>query len=180
MLAVINLDPLALALVVGRTLVVYLALLALLRLFGKRELGQMAPFDLVVILLIANAVQNAMVGPDSSLTGGLVAALALLCANWTVNRLTLRSMRLHSLVIGMPVVLISQGQYIDINLEKEGLTREEVMTAMREHGVRQIEDVELAVLEVDGMISFVTGNTQTGKMELDRTTKRMRGHKPKS
>ena len=171
--SILNLDPTALGVVVFRTLAVYLVLLLLLRLFGKRELGQMAPFDLVVILLISNAVQNAMVGPDSSLTGGLIAAFSLLSANWLINRLALRSARLQRLVIGQPVVLINHGEFVDMNLRREGLTRDEVIAAMREHGVAQAEDVELAVLEVDGMISFVPADTA-----MKRTKKRVRGRKP--
>ena len=171
--SILNLDPAALGVVVFRTLAVYLVLLALLRLFGKRELGQMAPFDLVVILLISNAVQNAMVGPDNSLSGGLVAAFSLLSANWVINRLALRSARLQRLVIGQPVVLINHGQFVDVHMQREGLTRDQVITAMREHGVARAEDVELAVLEVDGMISFVPADA-----EMKRTQKRVRGRKP--
>lgn len=173
LISLFQLDPFALALVAARTLAVYLVLVALLRLFGKRELGQMAPFDLVVVLLISNAVQNAMVGPDTSLTGGLLAALVLLSVNWAVNRLALRSARVQRLISGQPVILISHGEFLDMNLRHEGLTREQVIAAMREHGVARADDVELAVLEVDGLISFVP--TSDG---MQRTRKRVRGRKP--
>src|SRR5512142_2952523 len=94
------LDPAALGVIVLRTLVVYFALFLGLRLAGKRELGQMTPFDLVVILVISNAVQNAMVGPDTSLSGGLVAAFTLLLVNWAVNRLGLKWAWLGRRIVG--------------------------------------------------------------------------------
>jgi len=168
-----QLDPMALAVVAVRTLAVYLVLVALLRLFGKRELGQMAPFDLVVVLLISNAVQNAMLGPDTSLTSGLLAAFVLLAANWAINRLALRSELVQRLISGQPVILINHGEFLDMNLRHEGLTREQVIAAMREYGVAEAEDVELAVLEVDGMISFVPASAG-----MQRTRKRIRGRKP--
>ena len=138
---------------------------------GSVEAGKIA--DLVVILLLANAVQNALVGPDNSLSGGLIAALVLLSANWTLNRLALRSARVQRLIIGQPVILINHGEFLDANLRHEGLTREQVMAAMREHGVSRAEDVELAVLEVDGAISFVTAGEG-----MQRTRKSVRGRKP--
>jgi uncharacterized membrane protein YcaP (DUF421 family) len=95
--------------IIGRTLVVYAVVLVGLRLGGGRELGQLTPFDLVVILLVANAVQNAMVGPDTSLQGGLVAAATLLVVNAGVARLRFRSPRIRHLVEGVPVVLVQHG-----------------------------------------------------------------------
>lgn len=141
--------------IVVRSLAVYVGTLVGLRLMGKRELGQMTIFDLVVILLIANALQNAMVGPDTSLTGGLLAAFVLLAANRIVSALRLRGIWWGRLIEGTPTVLIEHGQFIMPHLRKEGLDRSEVEMAMREHGVASVDEVRLAVLETDGSISIV-------------------------
>jgi len=170
---VIELDLLALGLVVVRTLVVYLALLVGLRVAGKRELGQMTPFDLVVVLVISNAVQNAMVGTDTSLTAGIVAAFTLLAANWLINRLGLRYLWLGSRLIGSPTLLINHGHFVEDHMRREGIQREEVLMAMREHGINRVDEVDVAVLEVDGTISIVPMGTK-----VQRTRRRMRGRKP--
>jgi uncharacterized membrane protein YcaP (DUF421 family) len=122
---------------------------------GKREIGQMTVFDLVVILLIANAVQNAMVGTDSSLQGGILAAAVLLVVNRLVALLSLRSGRFGRLVEGTPTVLVQEGEFVEPHLRKEGVDKEELEMAAREHGMDSIKDVKLAVLEVDGSISIV-------------------------
>ncbi len=141
--------------IVARSAVVYLGTFLGMRLVGKRELGQMTLPDLVVILLIANAVQNAMVGPDTSLTGGLLAALTLLAMNKIISSLKLRGDWWDRLFKGTPTVLIEHGRFVDQNLRKEGLDRAEVEMAMREHGLASVDGVQLAVLETDGAISFV-------------------------
>jgi uncharacterized membrane protein YcaP (DUF421 family) len=141
--------------IVIRTLAVYLVVLAGLRLSGKREIGQMTVFDLVVLLLIANAVQNAMVGPDTSLVGGILAAGVLLLINAVVARLRLRSPRLRSLVEGTPTLLVLHGEVIPEHMRKEGIDEETLLAALREHGVAEISGVEMAVLEIDGSISVV-------------------------
>jgi uncharacterized membrane protein YcaP (DUF421 family) len=142
--------------IAGRSLVVYAVVLVGLRAGGRRELGQLTPFDLVVVLLIANAVQNAMVGPDTSLEGGLVAAVTLLVANAGVARLRMRSARVRQLVEGVPVVLVQHGELVAANLAREGITEQEVEAAIREHGeVGDLSEVALAVLETDGSVSVV-------------------------
>ena len=141
--------------IVARTLIVYLALLAGLRLAGKRELGQMTPFDLVVILLIANAVQNAMVGPDTSVTGGLIAAGVLVSVNYGVAAARERLPWLRRAVEGTPTLLINDGRFVQEHLRREGLEEDEVLMAIREHGVADVKDVRIAVLETDGSISIV-------------------------
>ena len=141
--------------IVARTLIVYGALLAGLRLAGKRELGQMTPFDLVVILLIANAVQNAMVGPDTSVTGGLIAAGVLVSANYGVALARERLPWLRRAVEGTPTLLINDGKFVHEHLRREGLEEDEVLMAIREHGVSDVKDVRIAVLETDGSISIV-------------------------
>ena len=174
-LNIIELAPISLAAVALRTFIVYVFVLVALRLFGKRELGQLTPFDLVVILLISNAVQNAMVGPDNSLTAGLVAATVLLLTNWAVSRLAATYRPIGRLVVGDPVLLIHNGEFIQRNMDREKLTRDEVLGAMREHGIAKVEDVDMAWLEVDGAISFVPCDAG-----VKRTRKRIRGRKPQS
>jgi uncharacterized membrane protein YcaP (DUF421 family) len=147
--------------IVARTLIVYVALLVGLRLTGKRQLGQMTPFDLVLILLIANAVQNAMVGPDTSVWGGLIAALVLIVANYGVVQARERIPLLRRAVEGTPTLLINDGQFVQEHLRREGLDEDEVMMALREHGVSQVKDVKMAILEVDGSISIVPADAKT-------------------
>jgi uncharacterized membrane protein YcaP (DUF421 family) len=141
--------------IAARTAIVYVGLFAGLRLMGKRELGQMTVFDLIVILLIANAVQNAMTGPDFSVQGGLLAAAVLLAGNFLVSLIPLRGRRWGRLLGGTPTVLIQDGRFIDPHLRRERIDRDDVEMAMREHGVESLKDVKLAVLETDGSISVV-------------------------
>lgn len=142
--------------IVGRSLVVYAVVLVGLRLGGRRELGQLTPFDLVLVLLVANAVQNAMVGSDTTLAGGLIAAATLFTVNAVVARLRLRVPGLRRLVQGDPVVLVQRGEWLDDALRAQGLTRDDVLAALREHGeVADVSQVELAVLEADGTVSVV-------------------------
>lgn len=141
--------------IIARTVVVYVALLAGLRLAGKREIGQMTPFDLVVILLVANAVQNAMVGPDSSVSGGLVAALVLIVLNYGLAVLRDRVPWLRTTIEGEPTILIHDGVFLGANMSREHVDREEVLMALREHGIDEPAAVHLAVLETDGTVSVV-------------------------
>ena len=164
-------DLVAFRVIAIRTVVVYVALLLGVRIFGKRELGQMAPFDLVVILLLSNSVQNAMVGPDNSLTGGLVAAMCLLVVNFTIGRVGLKSAMARRIFAGQPVLLVHRGEFVEPHLAREGLTHDQIMEALREHGVEKVADVDLAVLEIDGTISVVTGGDA-----VQRTKRRVHGH----
>jgi uncharacterized membrane protein YcaP (DUF421 family) len=141
--------------IVIRTLLVYLLILIGLRLSGKREIGQMTVFDLVVLLLISNAVQNAMVGPDTSLTGGVLAAVVLLVLNAFVARMRLKWPRLRRLVEGTPTLLVLHGEVISEHLRREGLDEDTLMAALREHGIAEVSGVDMAVLEIDGSISVV-------------------------
>ena len=146
--------------IAARTALVYVGLFVGLRLMGKRELGQMTVFDLIVILLIANAVQNAMTGPDFSVQGGLLAAAVLLVANFLVSLIPLRGRRWGRLLGGTPTVLIKDGRFIDPHLRRERIDRDDVEMAMREHGVESVKDVQLGVLETDGSISIVPSSSQ--------------------
>src|SRR6266700_1106724 len=129
-----------------RTTIVYLALLAGLRLTGTRQLGQMSTFDLV-LLIIANAVQNAMVGPDTSLAGGLVAAGVLIGWHRVIDWWRLRSRRFAKLLAGEGIMLIHAGNVLEAHCRRAGITRDELIQALREHGVSNVADVMLAVLE---------------------------------
>lgn len=144
-----------------RTFVVYVVLLLLVRLAGKREIGQMTAFDVVVIMLVANAVQNAMVGPDNSLIGGLAAAVVLIGVNYGVASLGIRSGLFKRALRGHPTLLVSRGQFVTPNLQREEIDPDDVVMAMREHGVESLEQVKLAVLETDGSISIVPDEANT-------------------
>ena len=141
--------------IVMRTGAVYLLVLLGVRLTGKREVGQMTPFDLVLLLLLSNSVQNAMTGPDTSLIGGAVAALVLLVMNYIVAEVSGRNRRFRRMVQGSPTLLIHDGKLLMDNLKREHLTVDEVLRALREHGIGSVEDVTLGVLEVDGSLSFL-------------------------
>ncbi len=151
--------------IVIRTVAVYFVILVGLRLSGKREIGQMTVFDLVVLLLLANSVQSAMLGPDQSLTGGIVAAAVLLTINGLMARLRLRWPRLRRIVEGSPTLLILRGQVIQDHLRREGLDRQNLEAALREHGVVDLADVEMAVLEIDGSISVVPAGSTTKRVK---------------
>jgi uncharacterized membrane protein YcaP (DUF421 family) len=138
-----------------RSFVIYLVILIGLRLAGKREVGQLTVFDLVVLLLIANAVQNAMVGPDTSLIGGIIAAATLLVVNTILARLRLKWPRLRHWVEGTPTLLVLHGETIARNMQQEGMDEDTLLAALREHGVSDLSEVEMAVLETDGSISVV-------------------------
>ena len=138
-----------------RTTVIYIAVLLGLRLTGKRQLGQLSAFDFVLLLVISNAVQNAMLGPDTSLVGGLVAAFILLFWHTVLDRLRRSSRTASRLLGGSAVVLIYRGRIMDDHLKREHITPEELMQALREHGVPTVEDVRLAALEPDGAVSVI-------------------------
>src|SRR5437867_8927222 len=136
-----------------RTTIVYFALLVGLRLTGTRQLGQMSTFDLVLLLIIANAVQNAMVGPDTSLVGGLVAAGILIGWHRVVDWWRLRSRGFAKLLAGEGIMLIHNGQMLAAHLRRAGITRDELRPALRAHRAADVASVMLAVLQPDGTIS---------------------------
>jgi uncharacterized membrane protein YcaP (DUF421 family) len=137
-----------------RTITIDIVLLAALRLFGKRELGQFTLYDLILILLVANAVQPAMTGPDTSLTGGFVIIGGLVLFNWVLGKLDGLPF-FHRLLVPEPRVLIRNGTFINNALSAEGVDRDEAEMAMREHGIDDVRQVRLGVLEPDGSISIV-------------------------
>jgi uncharacterized membrane protein YcaP (DUF421 family) len=137
----------------ARTAVIYLVVLAGVRLSGKREVGQMTPFDLTLLLLLSNAVQNAMTGPDTSLVGGVVAAATLLVLNYLVADVSGGNRRFRRFIQGEPSLLIHDGEIMEAHMAKEHVSMDELQRALREHGIASWHDVALAVLEVDGSIS---------------------------
>ena len=146
--------------IVVRAVIVYVALFAALRLLGKRQLGQLAIHDLVFLLLVSNAVQPAVTGPDSSLVGGVVIVITLGAVNVAVARLEMLSF-FHRLLLPSPTVVIYHGQYIEDALRREQVDRDLVDASIREHGIEEVSDVEIGVLEVDGTISVVPKEGKT-------------------
>lgn len=154
-----------------KSIIIYLFIIFAIRLFGKKELAQLSVVDLVFILLISNSVQNAMVGPDTSLMGGIAAATGLFVINYIFKWLLKKFPKFSSLVQGNELMLIYKGKVLKEHLEASMLTMEELEAAVREHGVEKISEVDLAVLEVDGNISVMTKDFQ------HRSTRRRKAHK---
>ena len=141
--------------IVLRTGVIYLLVLIGVRLSGKREVGQMTPFDLTLLLLLSNSVQNAMTGPDTSLAGGAVAATTLLVLNYLVAEVSGANRRFRKYIQGEPSLLIHDGVVMEAHMAKEHVSMDELERALREHGVATYKEAALAVLEVDGSISVL-------------------------
>ena len=157
--------------IIFSTLVIYLFIIIAIRLFGKKELAQLSVVDMVFILLISNAVQNAMVGPDSTLSGGLVAASTLFVMNYIFKYLQYKFPKFGKVVEGDAMMLIYKGKILETHLKKAQITHEELMEAIREHGVPTVKEVDLAILEVDGNISVLSNEYQK------KTMRRRKGHK---
>lgn len=138
------------------TSVVYFFIIFALRLFGKKELAQLTTVDLVFILLISNAVQNAMVGSNNTLSGGIVAAATLFIWNYFLKMILYKSPKLDNAIQGKPVLLIYKGFVNEDNMRKTKITFDELYEAVREHGVKEVKEVDLAMLERDGNISVLS------------------------
>jgi uncharacterized membrane protein YcaP (DUF421 family) len=136
-----------------RGLIIYVFLLVILRLTGKRQVGQLAPFDLVLLLVLSNSVQNAMNGGDNSITGGIISATTLIIVNGIVGRLTYKSKKLEQLIEGRPEILVHNGKLYSDVLEREQLSHHELNAAMRAAGCACIEEVHYAILENTGQIT---------------------------
>ncbi|RXR22881.1 DUF421 domain-containing protein [Flavobacterium stagni] len=158
--------------IIFRSVCVYLFMIAAIRLFGKKELSQLNTADVILILLISNAVQNAMVGSNTGLIGGLVAALALFIINFFFKKLMFYIPALKKLVQDKPEILVHNGTVEFKTLAKLGITHDELMEAIREHGIEHYQEVRLAMLEIDGNISVISGDTQ-----LKQTKHKRRIHK---
>lgn len=136
-----------------RAVLIYVFLLILLRVTGKRQVGQLAPFDLVLLLVIANAVQNAMVGTDTSIPGGVILCVTLVAINSLVGYLTFKSKRMEAMIEGRPQILVHNGNIDRKVMHKERITLHELMAAIRRAGISNIEHVHFAILENNGLIT---------------------------
>ena len=141
-----------------RSVAVYFFMIIALRIFGKKELSQLNTADVILILLISNSVQNAMVGANTSLYGGLIAAFSLFVINYLFKKVMLKSKFIKELIQDKPEVLIHNGKIEFKTLARLGITSEELEEAMREHGIEYYKDVKLAMFEIDGNISIISGN----------------------
>ena len=154
-----------------RSVAVYICIVLFIRIFGKKEISQLSVVDLVFILLISNSVQNAMVGDNTSLQGGLIAALTLFILNTLFRTLIFKSKSVENFLEGSPVLLIYQGKILIEHLNKVKITMEELEATVREHGVEKISEVDVAILEIDGNISVVSDNYK------QRTVRKRKHHK---
>ena len=157
--------------IVAQTIAIYLLIVVSLRLFGKKELAQLTIIDLVFVLLISNSVQNAMVGNGDDFKKGLLSAGGLFLINFILKKILYHYDKLSKIVEGEPVTLIYNGKTNDKNLKENQITIFELEAAVREHGVDSIENVDLAVLEIDGNISVLSSDFE------HRTSKKRRFHK---
>ena len=154
-----------------KSISVYVFIVAAIRVFGKKEFAQLSVVDVVFILLISNSVQTAMVGDDTSLSGGLVAALALFAMNYIFKRLSLGSQSISKVIEGEPVLLIYNGEIRPNALKEASISLEQLKAVVREHGVEEISDVNLAIFEVDGNISVLSDNYR------NLTKRKRKGHR---
>ena len=138
-----------------RSVIVYLFLIVILRITGKRQVGQLAPFDLVLLLVLSNAVQNSMNGGDNSLIGGLIGAATLIAVNYGVALLTYRNKRIEALVEGRPQILIHNGKLFEKVMHEAHMTHHELNAALRQAGCLSVEEVRCATLENNGTVSVI-------------------------
>lgn len=149
-----------------RAVIIYVVLLILLRLTGKRQVGQMSSFDLVLLLVLSNAVQNAMNAGDNTVTAGLILASVLVLLNYLVGLATYKSKRLEALVEGRPEVLIHNGKLFTEVMEREQLTHHELNAALRAAGCSSVEEVHYAILENNGRVSIQAKKNSTGPKQV--------------
>ena len=144
--------------IILRSTTVYICIVLFIRLFGKKEISQLSIIDLVFILLISNSVQNSMVGNNTSLQGGLIAAVSLFIVNSLLRTLIFKSKKAEQFLEGSPVILIYEGKVLKNHLAEQRITMYELEASVREHGVKSIDEVNLAILEIDGNISILSDN----------------------
>lgn len=161
--------------ITGRSVAVYLFMILAIKFFGKKELSQLSVIDLVFILLISNSVQNAMVGPSTTLEGGITAAASLFIINSILKQFLFRDKKVNEWIQGSPVILVHDGKIIEDHLKNEKITHEELEAAIREHGVNSLSEVNLAILEVDGNISILSDNYQSHSKRKRRARKDLSG-----
>ena len=149
-----------LSLLAARTVIVLIFVVAGFRIVGKRHLGNMHIYDLALVMALANAIQNAMTTGAGDLTAGFVCSGVLLLAGRALSRLFVRLPKFEHAIVGMPTIIIRDGEFQRDNLRREGLSYDQVMQAIREHGFASLHAVNLAVLETDGTISIVPAQKQ--------------------
>lgn len=162
--------------IIAKSVTIYVFIIAAIRLFGKKELAQLSVIDLVFILLISNSVQNAMVGDDSTVLGGVAAALGLFICNYIFKFFLRLSSRFSKLVQGEKIVIVVDGNLLQHGLQQSMMSVEEVQMAVREHGVKDISEADLVVLEVDGNITVLSKNYSFKTVK--RRKKPQLGHNP--
>jgi uncharacterized membrane protein YcaP (DUF421 family) len=158
---------------VVRTVLVYLFLVVIIRAAGKRQLAELTPLDLVVALTLSNAVQNAIIGDDNSITGGFIGGGVLVMVNYLTVRFLFQHPKANQLIQGEPLLLIENGRPILENLKKELITEDELLVACREQGAERIEDVDKAILEADGKISVFIHVPTAEESALGKLTERL-------
>jgi uncharacterized membrane protein YcaP (DUF421 family) len=159
--------------IILRSAAIYLFMIIALRVFGKKELSQLNTADVILILLISNAVQNAMVGQNTSLVGGIVAASILFVINYILKKLMFRYKKFSDFMLEKPEILIHNGVLDFKSLSKLNISNDELKEAMREHGVEHFSEVKLAMLEIDGNISIISGDKNLKQTHY----KRRKNHK---
>ncbi len=138
-----------------RGIIIYIFLIVILRVTGKRQIGQMSPFDLVLLLVLSNAVQNSMNGGDNSVAGGMILSVTLVAVNWLTGQITFLNKKAEHLIEGNPQVLIHNGKVYEKALADAQLTRHELMAAIRSEGYSDLTEVRAVILENDGSISVI-------------------------
>lgn len=166
-----NINLPGLGIIALKAIVIYAFIILAIRIFGKKELSQLSVVDLVFILLISNSVQNAMVGSDNTVLGGIAAATGLFVVNYILKLVIRRFPSLSNIIQGHALMLIHEGKVIRENLDRSLISMEELKAAVREHGVERLDEVDLAILEVDGNISVMSRDYSK------RTVFRKKAHK---
>jgi len=154
--------------IVVRSLAVYFFMVIAVRVFGKNQLSQLNAGDVILLLLISNAVQNAMVGSNSSLEGGIVAALVLFAANFVVKKFIFKDQKIKELIEDHPYILVKDGVVYPEILKKVSISEDELEEAVHEHGIEKVSEVKLAILEVDGNISVISTDKNTEQTHYSR------------
>jgi uncharacterized membrane protein YcaP (DUF421 family) len=156
-----------------RPWLVYIFMVVGLRLFGKRELAQINTFDLIVLLTLSNTLQNAIIGDDSSITGGVIGAISLLVLNYLVVRFLFRRAKLDRFLEGAPVLLIKDGKLLQRNLDHELITLAELTAAAHKQGLRNLDDVDRCVLETGGSLAFIAKDPSPMQTHYEDLVKRL-------
>ncbi len=161
--------------IIIRSTAVFIFMVLAIRFFGKKQLSQLNSSDIILILLISNAVQNAMVGSDTTLLGGLVSALTLFCVNFIFKKLLLQSDYFKNIMKYKPEVLIYNGDVNFATLEKFKISLDELQEAVREHGEEFLTDIKLSMLEIDGSISVIAKNANLRQTKHKRKARKSLG-----